>query len=112
MITNAAVNFALCMGKNESELEDLYDPSVFEKILIDECGMNLRVNPRKRRVKWSKQLKFFLQSCGKKYDEIAINAIKMRIANSAKELGIKAIHDKKSGPINSLISTLEKNVSR
>ena len=45
LIDHNNVAFAICDGRDESELEDLYDPAIYEQLLLNKFGISLN-HPR------------------------------------------------------------------
>lgn len=106
VLKNADVNFAVCGGKPESELEDLYCEEVYNEILAEEAGSEIiRQGPDKDK-KWSDQVRNLLKRHGKLHDESAILAIKLKVARSAAQKGVSAIHTSKIAPIESMANHL------
>lgn len=104
------VNFAMCGGKQESELEDLYLEDVYQNILRQEAGLQFqRHGPDKDR-KWTERVSNLLRSCGKPRDDATLLAIKVKVAKVAGQLGIRAVHPQKLGPIHSLANHLEQKL--
>lgn len=112
MIDDERANFAYSAGKDESELEDLYDVATYEDIIKAHCGIGFKTDKLNKKKKWTSQLRYLLRACGKPHDDITVNGVKMRIAYAARDRGASAIHKDKQGPIDSLVASLEAAVLR
>ena len=100
------VNFTMVGGKSEAELEDLYDQSVYDDIIKLEVGLPWGARGADGNKKWAERLKNLLRQAGKPHEDGTIQIIKIKVAQAAGALGVKAIHPSKSGPIDSLKTAL------
>lgn len=104
------VNFARCGGKREAELEDLYSEDLYDDIIEGETGLRFgRQGPDKGR-KWTDRLRNLLRRAGKPTDQSSINPIKLKVARVAAEQGWNALHQAKTGPLESLATSLERKL--
>jgi putative ATP-dependent endonuclease of the OLD family len=107
ILDTGSVNFTTVGGKNDAELEDLYDENVYQNILKSETGfemLNLGPNSTK---KWTERLRNLLRRAGKPLDDGTILAIKVKVAQAAAAMGISGVHQSKRGPIESLCNSLK-----
>lgn len=111
LLASSAVNFTKVGGKTDAELEDLYVDSVYEDILFDEIGLKLVANAPDKSKKWSERVKNLLKKAGKPSDDVVLLSIKIKVAHSAAQLGLAAIHPSKRGPIDSLANSIKKMLS-
>ncbi len=80
LIEPADANFAICDGRDESELEDLYDPAIYEPMLLNKFGVALNHSKFKGRKKWSDRLAETFKAQGKLWKKQTEEEIKYRIA--------------------------------
>lgn len=97
--------------KGESETEDLYDPKLYHQFLLDNYGVDVSPTSRTNRSKkkWSDRMKVLFGSAGKPWDDTTKLLVKGALARIAAEHPQKALHAHRNGPINSLITLIEKH---
>jgi hypothetical protein len=61
--------------------------------------------------KWSDRIRRALRAAGKPHDDAYIQLVKARLAEQVKSKGWKAVHPKKSGPLDSLVASLEAKIA-
>jgi putative ATP-dependent endonuclease of the OLD family len=74
------VSFAICPGRRESELEDLYDVNFYRQAILDEYGVSLDSPRFKGRDKWSGRLAQTFESQAKPWNDKLKMKIKLRLA--------------------------------
>lgn len=107
-------DYHLCTvgGRKESEIEDIYDPTVYEGYFESEYGVRfdgLRKKPSKRE-KWSARMRKVFEAQGKDWRLLERHA-KEGIARIVKESPEKAIHQNSSALLDSLIHSVEQKLS-
>lgn len=69
LVTVADVNFITCVGRKEAELEDLYDPAIYQAALANRYRVTM-TNAFKSDKKWSERMKAMFKQQGKPWDKI------------------------------------------
>lgn len=106
------INLTVVGGKAEAELEDLYDESVYADIIRSETGLVWSSRGSDKNKKWAVRVKNLLRRAGKPIDDGTVEAIKIKVAQSAAKRGLSSIHRSKIGPIESLKNSLVADIIR
>ncbi len=107
----ADVNLSFYPGKDESELEDLYDKKVYRDGFFSEFGVDVTKKPiGKKSGKWSDLLsKLFLES-GKTWTNSQKDACKIWLADFAANHADTIILEKTSGALDAFVVTVEDKI--
>lgn len=115
LLDSTKVNFTICQGKKEAELEDLIDCHIYVDCINKKYNTNLSENDFKSMKKWSNQLSTAFLKEGKLWNE----DIEMDIKNIVADECCKKIRANKNiflnyrvGPIDSLIKSIEKMIEK
>lgn len=110
LITDAEVNFCICSGLNETELEDLYDPSVYGEILQNKYRVSIKSPKFKGKKKWSNRVRDCFRNCGKQWDERVEVEVKWAVADAVSRAPGIALHPKKRATFDALALALEERL--
>ena len=111
IINCASVNFTTVGGKDEAELEDLYQEDVYRKLLFEETGLEWIKRGADDKKKWTDRLRNLLRRAGKPYDQANVLAIKIKVARAAATFDGNPFHQSKFGPVQSLVNSLKHKLS-
>lgn len=106
VLTNELANLTMVGGKQEAELEDLYREEVYAAIIKAECGLDWQTRGADENKKWSDRVRNILRRAGKPHSDADVVPIKLKVANAAAVAGYSCLQNNKTGPIDSLISSL------
>ncbi len=81
LIDVADTHFAICDGRDESELEDLYDPVIYESMLQNRFGVSVNHPRFKGRKKWSHRLAAVFKTQGKLWNAKTEQQVKSLVAD-------------------------------
>ncbi len=101
------VNFATCPGLVESELEDLYDTSIYEPLLINRYGVSLNAVKVGTGRKWSDRLATIFKSQGKPWSDAIKRRLKGDIVELVEANAATAVLEPKKGALAALVTGLE-----
>ena len=109
LITTKNIVYAHAKGFQESELEDLFNPHIYNKFIFEKYGIDLMKSNqfRNNKKKWSQRVKESFEAKSKPWNNKIKDEIKKDIAEKIQELGFKALHIKQRNPIQTMISDLE-----
>jgi predicted ATP-dependent endonuclease of OLD family len=111
VLTKAEVKYAMCRGKDESELEDFYHQAVYEAAIDKHFSVKL-VKPLMRgRKKWSDRMADCFQASGQIWDDAAKTAAKTFVAAEVAAAPKKALNHAIRKPFDALVAALEERVS-
>lgn len=102
------INFCSVPHLTESELEDLYDKSVYADQFLEEFGVNVKKKPlSKKKQKWSNTMEDLFNQAGKPWDDTVKFQVKNWLAIFASEHAENILKEQLSGPIDSFIEVAE-----
>lgn len=110
LLTADAVNLTVVGGKLEAELEDLYNPSIYEDIVLTETGLPLIAKAPDANKKWADRVRTLLKRAGRPSDDASLMVIKLRVAQNAAKAGWSALVPGKTPPLESLAGTLRRRL--
>ncbi len=111
VLTKADVKYAICRGKIESELEDLYSFSAYEATLDKHFAVKLPKPLMRGREKWSERVADCFRASGQTWDDTTKAAAKSRVAEAMRENPKHALNPATRMPFDSLITTLEERIA-
>jgi len=110
VLSKADLKFAMCRGKDESELEDLYSLSFCEPVVKAAFGVDL-VKPLMRgRRKWVDRVGECFQKQGQAWDDGTKAAVKAKIAAAVVASPNLALQKATRAPFDALVKALEERV--
>ncbi|MEO8399792.1 MAG: AAA family ATPase, partial [Ignavibacteriaceae bacterium] len=107
LITSADVNYTICDGKTDSELEDLLNKSLYEELLNNKYRIVLTSSKFRSNKKWSERMRDTFKQHGKDWDDKTEKEIKMKIADLVASNPSVAINENSKSIIEGLILNLE-----
>ncbi|HWB33392.1 MAG TPA: AAA family ATPase [Acidobacteriaceae bacterium] len=106
-ITDADVNWVMCPGMPESELEDLFEVRAYSMTLQNRYRVTLETPKFRTNKKWSDRMKETFQHQGKLWDERVEADVKGLVAEAAASDPVSSLNSHKRGAIDGLIAALE-----
>jgi predicted ATPase len=93
LISGKEVSFANVLGKKNSEIEDLYDASVYRDIVLERFGVDFNLCKWKASQKWSQSAKVTFQTQGKMFrEDHELPQLKRAIAQSVRDNPAGSLH--------------------
>lgn len=107
LITDADLNMCVCQGLTESELEDLYDASVYRDLLQNRWRVSIDSPRFKSKKKWTDRIADCFGHCGKHWtDRLAVD-VKTAVAEAVAAAPAAALNAHHKACFDSLVKALE-----
>ncbi len=106
------VTFTNCRGKAESEIEDLYQKSVYEAKLTADYQISLSCDEFKSKKKWASRIHDVFHAQGKLWNDDIEKELKFKVAHLVAAAPSDSLHPRLRGPFDSLASTLVSRLTR
>ena len=107
LLVIADVNFTVCNGAKESEIEDLFDEALYATMLQNKYGVST-LSPRfKGTAKWSDRLKETFKHQGKPWSDQIEAGVKSDVAALVETNAATAINVHRRGCFDALVQSLE-----
>jgi putative ATP-dependent endonuclease of OLD family len=107
LLTVGDVNFSSCPAMQESELEDLYDPTVYKDMVLNVYKVSLDNSKFKTNAKmWSDRLAAVFKAAGKPWDDSIKAEVKLRVARLVEANPLAALHPAKRAAFDGLVDGL------
>jgi predicted ATP-dependent endonuclease of OLD family len=110
LISDADVNFCMVRGWPESELEDLYNESVYKDLLFNKYRVSIDSPRFHSKKKWSDRIRDCFKHCGKPWDNRVESEVKTAIAQVVAAQPAEALNTHHGGSIDSLVQALEQRI--
>ncbi|HUW82150.1 MAG TPA: AAA family ATPase [Phycisphaerae bacterium] len=110
LVADAEVNFCIREGLNETEIEDLYDTSVYETLLQNKYGVSIKSPKFKGKKKWTDRIKACFRHCGKLWDHRVEVEVKSLVAQAVAKDPANALCPHHAATLDALIQVLEARV--
>lgn len=110
LLEDAHFVYAKAAGRNESELEDLLNVSLYKEPLERKYGVSLTTRQFRSKKKWSERIKDTFSAFGKPWDSTVKNSVKNMVAELVKENPENAVSPQNSDIIGGLVASLEYRV--
>lgn len=110
LIDLADVNFTICQGQQESEMEDLYDQALYGQMLKNKYGVSLDSPRFKSNRKWSDRMRATFEQQGKPWSEQIKSDLKSTIAFLAEATPTTALNSHKKQVFDALMQSLEQKL--
>jgi predicted ATP-dependent endonuclease of OLD family len=107
LLGDADVNYAICPGMTESEIEDMYDVTAYESVVMNAYRVSLQCPAFKGRKKWSTRLRAAFESQGKKWDDRIEMSVKQHVAEAIAAIPQTALNAHKRSAFDALAAALE-----
>ena len=93
VLVDREVNFAVCPGLKEAELEDLYRQDIYSDPIYNKYGVSLGKKQFKTKRKWSDRVKDCFIASGKLWDDRVEMEVKLFVAELVASSPDKALND-------------------
>lgn len=107
LITLADVNFTVCNGMKESEIEDIYDDGLYSNMLQNRYGVSILSPKFKGNDKWSNRLRETFKHQGKPWSDQIEAKVKAEIAELVETSPSSALNLHKRSSFDTLVQALE-----
>lgn len=107
LMTLADVNFCICNGMKESEIEDIYDEGLYSHMIQVRYGVSTLAPKFKGNDKWSNRLKETFKHQGKPWSEQIEAKVKTEIAELVEINPATALSQHKRSSFDALVQALE-----
>jgi predicted ATP-dependent endonuclease of OLD family len=107
VMTQADVKYAIMRGKNESELEDLYQLSAYAPVLNKYFSVSITKPDMKGAKKWSERMHDCFKAKGQTWDDTMKAAVKARVAEAIAADPGSALNESAKSPFKALLKLLE-----
>ena len=106
LLADADYQFAICLGKHESEIEDFYEVESYKAEILATYAVSVDSPKFHSKKKWSDRMwDVFLQQ-GKHWDDKTEMAVKNKIADLVTANPAKALNQHRREPLQSLVDAL------
>lgn len=107
LLEDGQINFAKACGRNESEIEDLFNKDVYKTPIENKYHISFSIPKFRGKKKWSERVKDVFDAHGKPWDDSIEKDIKYIVANQVSSNPRDAINGQDKLIIDSLIGALE-----
>ena len=107
LITMVDVTFSTVFGMRESEIEDLYDETVYSAVLQNKWGVSTTSPHFKGNHKWSDRLRNTFKSYGKTWSDLIEAEVKADVAKNVETNASIAVNPHKRAAFDALAAALE-----
>jgi len=110
-LTDADANFSICPGMKEAELEDLYDPKIYEDVVKNTYRVTLQSPKFKTKNKWSERMREVFRQQGKRWNNQVETNLKGKISEVIASDPENALLPNKRASFDGLVSALEQRLN-
>ena len=108
LLRGSDITYSICDGRKESEVEDLYDPSVYAGRIERDFGVRITASElRHGKKKWSDAIARLFRSQGKHWSEVVEDRVKEAVADEVVSLGDTALWSGRRSSVEALVRSLE-----
>jgi predicted ATP-dependent endonuclease of OLD family len=111
LLTLADINFAVCDGMKESEIEDLYDEPLYATMLLNKYGVSTQSPKFKGTSKWSDRLRETFKHQGKPWSDQIEARVKTDVAELVESNAANALNTHKRNCFDALMQALESKLT-
>jgi hypothetical protein len=111
LLTPAEVNYAICRGTRDSELEDMYNPELYSPLVAKGFGIDLGSARLDYRKKWSDRIADVFRMNGKHWDTRVEKQLKMSVGELVAKYPGSALADNGRRCFERLVEILEAKVA-
>ena len=112
ILKEADYNICICKGMKNSELEDIFDVSLYRTSLETEYGIDLKTSKFKNNNKWSDRMKETYLSQGKPWDDSDEMKVKYSLAKIVEKNPLTILNIHKRTSFDALVKILEKRINQ
>jgi putative ATP-dependent endonuclease of OLD family len=106
LVTPAEVTMASCAGMKESEMEDLFDESLYNKMLFNKYGIPVNHPKFRGNNKWSDRVRETFKALGKPWSDQMEAKVKLDVAELAADNPATALNSHKRNSFDALCEAL------
>jgi predicted ATPase len=110
LLTIADIHLATCEGLKESEIEDIYDETLYAGMLLNKYGVSVQSPKFKGKEKWSERMRKTFKHQGKPWSDRLEAQIKSDLAELVEEKPGIALNLHKRGAIDALVHALSEKL--
>lgn len=110
LLTDGDANWATCEGKNESEIEDLYDASVYAAVIQNSYRVSLQAPEFSSSAKWSERMAKTFRRQGKAWDDRVEKDVKWKVAELVAATPDRALLPRHKPAFDGLVANLEQRL--
>lgn len=103
----ADVNFSVCNGMPESELEDMYEVALYSGLVLNKYGVSLQDPKFSGNKKWSVRVSETFKHQGKSWNEKLLFEIKFGVSELVQQNPTAALNSHKRSSFDSLVTALK-----
>jgi hypothetical protein len=107
LLTQAKTTFASCEGMSESEIEDIYDVSLYSTFLQNSYGVSTQSPKFKGNAKWSDRVRNAFKHQGKHWSDKIEAKLKSEVADLVEKSPGSALNSHKRACFDALVSALD-----
>lgn len=111
LLTDADVHFTVCDGMSEAEIEDIFNPQIYEAVIKNSFGVSLQSPKFKTKKKWSDRMKEVFRQQGKRWDSRIEQDIKSKVAFAIANSPSDSLNSQKRSSVDALVSSLEERLA-
>jgi len=111
LLTLADVQFTVCAGRDEAEIEDLYEENLYSPMLQNKYGVSIQSPKFKGPSKWSDRLRDAFKHQGKPWSEQIEARVKADVAELVESNAAAALNAHRKSCFDALVSALEKKLT-
>ncbi len=106
LLTDADVTFSICAGMQESEIEDLLDPAIYESVILHKYRVSLQSSKFHTSKKWSDRMSETFRNQGKPWDDRIEADVKRCVAEATASNPAQALNPHKRSAFDALATVL------
>jgi putative ATP-dependent endonuclease of OLD family len=110
LLTEADANFSICPGMREAELEDFYDPNIYEDLIRNTYRVTIQSPKFKTNKKWSERMQEVFRQQGKRWTDQVEKELKDKISEVIAAKPENALISTKRTAFDGLVSALEQRL--
>lgn len=111
LVELASVNMSRCKGRAHSELEDLFDPKLYEEELQTKYGVSTRHTKFKGSAVWSDRVEALFEVFGKPWNDRIEMQVKVMVAKLVAARPAEALSPARRDSFDALLASLEQRLS-
>lgn len=106
----ADMTFVSCKGMPQSEMEDTFDPVIYEKVVLHEFGVDIKDPVFRGNAKWSERVKACFEKQGKPWTDAMKAQVKAVVAEAISKNPSAALNIHKRSAVDALVAALERKL--
>jgi putative ATP-dependent endonuclease of OLD family len=112
LLDAARRTYAICLGRADSEFEDLYDRNIYSDMIMNAYTVDI-TDPGfgSERSRWSARMKKAFIRSGQPWDDKTARQVKVQVAELVAADPESALHPSLRGPFDSVVAALESRIA-